>query len=128
MANIEPKLPPIMARINKVFSGIRCLCCIAHRLSCLLYTSSLMKVITDLKDILANHSRVLEIIRNELTEVRDKYGDDRRTEISDADFDMQDEDLIPVEDIVITMTTNGYIKRLPIDTYRTQNRLSLIHI
>ncbi|RHM98694.1 DNA gyrase subunit A [Dielma fastidiosa] len=83
---------------------------------------SLMKVITDLKDILANHSRVLEIIRNELTEVRDKYGDDRRTEISDADFDMQDEDLIPVEDIVITMTTNGYIKRLPIDTYRTQNR------
>lgn len=45
---------------------------------------SLMKVITDLKDILANHSRVLEIIRNELTEVRDKYGDDRRTEISDA--------------------------------------------
>ena len=57
---------------------------------------SLMKVITDLKDILANHSRVLEIIRNELTEVRDKYGDDRRTEISDADFDMQDEDLIPV--------------------------------
>lgn len=83
---------------------------------------SLMKIITDLKDILANHSRVLEIIRTELTEVRDKFGDDRRTEISDADFDMQDEDLIPVEDIVITMTTNGYIKRLPIDTYRTQNR------
>lgn len=83
---------------------------------------TLMKLITDLRDILANHSRVLEIIRTELTEVRDKFGDDRRTEISDADFDMQDEDLIPVEDIVITMTTNGYIKRLPIDTYRTQNR------
>lgn len=83
---------------------------------------TLMNLITDLRDILANHSRVLEIIRTELTEVRDKFGDDRRTEISDADFDMQDEDLIPVEDIVITMTTNGYIKRLPIDTYRTQNR------
>lgn len=83
---------------------------------------TLMNLITDLRDILANHSRVLEIIRTELTEVRDKFGDDRRTEISDADFDMQDEDLIPVEDIIITMTTNGYIKRLPIDTYRTQNR------
>lgn len=83
---------------------------------------ALMVTIADLKDILANHSRVLDIIRHELTEVRDKYGDDRRTEISDADFNMEDEDLIPVEDIVITMTTNGYIKRLPIDTYRTQNR------
>lgn len=82
----------------------------------------LLITIADLKDILENHSRVLEIIKNELTEVKEKYGDDRLTDIVDAEVDMQDEDLIPVEDVVITMTTNGYIKRMPIDTYRTQNR------
>lgn len=82
----------------------------------------LMETIKDLRDILANHSRVLNIIRSELNEVKDRYGDDRRTEISDAEIDMQDEDLIPEEDVVITMTTNGYIKRIPSDTYRTQNR------
>ena len=82
----------------------------------------LLLTIADLKDILANHSRVIEIIKNELTDVKERFGDPRRTEISDADYNMEDEDLIPVEDIVITMTTNGYIKRLPIDTYRTQNR------
>lgn len=82
----------------------------------------LMVTIADLRDILANHSRVLDIIREELTEVKNRFGDERRTEISDAEIDMQDEDLIPQEDVVITMTTNGYIKRIPIDTYRTQNR------
>ncbi len=82
----------------------------------------LLLLIADLKDILANHSRVLEIIKNELTDVKNRFGDERRTEISEADYSMEDEDLIPVEDVVITMTTNGYIKRLPIDTYRTQNR------
>lgn len=84
--------------------------------------NTLLTAIADYKDILANHSRVVEIIKTELTEIRDKYGDERRTEISDSDLDMQDEDLIPIEDIVVTMTTNGYIKRLPVDTYRTQNR------
>lgn len=83
---------------------------------------NLLVVIEDLEDILAKHSRVLEIIRTELSDVANKYGDNRRTSISDANFDMQDEDLIPVEDIVISMTINGYVKRLPIDTYRTQNR------
>ncbi len=82
----------------------------------------LMETIKDLRDILANHSRVVNIIRSELNEVKERYGDDRRTEISDAEIDMQDEDLIPEEDVVITMTTNGYIKRIPSDTYRTQNR------
>lgn len=82
----------------------------------------LMIAIDDYKDILANHSRVLEIIKNELIEIRDKYGDKRMTEIIDGDVDVEDEDLIPVEDIIISMTTNGYIKRVPIDTYRTQNR------
>lgn len=84
--------------------------------------NDLVVLIDDLKDILANHSRVLAIIKEELEDVKNRYGDERRTEISDADFDMQDEDLIPVEDIVITMTTNGYMKRMPVDTYRTQNR------
>lgn len=84
--------------------------------------TELMALIIDLRDILANHDRVLTIIRNELTEVKNRFGDERRTEISDAEIDMQDEDLIPVEDVVITMTTNGYIKRMPTDTYRTQNR------
>lgn len=84
--------------------------------------NALLVTIEDLRDILNNHSRVIEIIRTELSDVRDKYGDARRTEISDSDFDMQDEDLIPVEDVIITMTTNGYIKRIPTDTYRTQNR------
>lgn len=82
----------------------------------------LLLTIADLKDILANHSRIIEIIKNELSDVRDRFQDERRTEISDSLGDMQDEDLIPVEDIVITMTTNGYIKRMPTDTYRTQNR------
>ena len=82
----------------------------------------LLLTIADLKDILANHSRIIEIIKNELSDVRDRFQDERRTEISDSLGDMQDEDLIPIEDIVITMTTNGYIKRMPTDTYRTQNR------
>ena len=82
----------------------------------------LLETIADLKDILANHARVLQIIHDELTEVKNRYGDERRTEISDASYDMQDEDIIPVEESVITMTTNGYIKRLPVDTYHTQNR------
>lgn len=82
----------------------------------------LMVTIADLRDILNHHSRVLDIIRSELNEVKERYGDERRTEISDAEIDMQDEDLIPEEDIVITMTTNGYIKRIASDTYRTQHR------
>ena len=84
--------------------------------------AALQITIADLKDILANHSRVVQIIKDELLEIRERFGDDRRSEISDAEGAMEDEDLIPVEDIVITMTTNGYIKRMPIDTYRIQNR------
>ena len=83
---------------------------------------NLMITITDLKDILANHSRVLQIIRDDLHEVERKYGDERRTEISDSFIDMDDEDLIPREDVIITLTESGYIKRQPVDTYRAQNR------
>jgi len=78
--------------------------------------------IKDLKDILANHSRVIQIIKDELTIIKDKYGDKRRTEIIEGDLDVEDEDLIPEGNVVISLSTNGYIKRLPIDTYKLQNR------
>ena len=78
--------------------------------------------IADLKDILANHSRVIQIIKDELTAILEKYGDDRRTEIIEGDLDVEDEDLIPVEDVIISLSINGYIKRLKSDTYKLQNR------
>lgn len=83
---------------------------------------ALLELIADLKDILANEERVLEIIRDELTEIKNKYGDERRTEIIQGTFDIEDEDLIPEEDVIISMTTNGYVKRMPVDTYKAQNR------
>ena len=84
--------------------------------------NELIALIADLKDILEKPERVRQIICDELTEIKEKYGDERKTEISDIELGIEDEDLIPVEDIVITMTATGYIKRIPIDTYRTQNR------
>lgn len=78
--------------------------------------------IAELRAILADEEKVLEIIREELSEVRTKFNDKRRTEIT-VGFDMfEDEDLIPREEIVITVTHNGYVKRMPIDTYKSQNR------
>ena len=83
----------------------------------------LVALIADLKDILANEGRVHAIIREELLEVKHKHGDERRTEIvRGSDFDIEDEDLIPEEQVIITLTNNGYIKRQPISTYRSQNR------
>lgn len=84
--------------------------------------NELKVLIADLKDILANHSRVINIIKEELLLVKEKYSDERRTDISDSELNMDDEDLIPVEDVVITMTTTGYIKRIPSDVYRSQKR------
>lgn len=82
----------------------------------------LLDKIADYKDILANHPRILAIIKEELMEISNKYGDDRRSEIIEAELDMLDEDLIPVEDIVIALTMNGYIKRTTIDSFNIQNR------
>ena len=66
---------------------------------------------------------LLQLVRDELTEIRDRFGDDRRTEIQLGGFeDLEDEDLIPEEQIVITLSHNNYIKRLPVSTYRAQNR------
>ncbi|PKM65804.1 MAG: DNA gyrase subunit A, partial [Firmicutes bacterium HGW-Firmicutes-19] len=84
--------------------------------------AQLMSAIADFEDILANHWRIMAIIKDELLEVKARFKDLRRTEVIEADLDMQDEDLIPVEDVVIAMTLNGYIKRTTIDTFHVQNR------
>ncbi len=82
----------------------------------------LLRTIDDLVDILANEVRVLEIIKDDLLDMKEKYGDPRRSEIIDEGYDLEDEDLIEREDVVISMTLNGYIKRTSLDTYHTQNR------
>ena len=84
--------------------------------------NALLETIADLKDILANKERIIAIIDQELLEIKAKYGDKRRTEIIQGSFDIEDEDLIPEEDVVISLTNNGYVKRMPIDTYKAQNR------
>ena len=78
--------------------------------------------IKDYNDILNNEQRVLDIVKTEIREVADKYGDERRTEISAFTGDVDDEDLIPVEDCILTLTERGYIKRQTVDTYKAQNR------
>lgn len=84
--------------------------------------AQLREKIADYLDILANEYRILEIVKDEALKLRDKYADDRRTEISMVEGEVDVEDLIPVEDCVLTLTKMGYIKRLPADTYRSQNR------
>ncbi len=84
--------------------------------------NELLALIADLKDILEKRERILEIIETELLQIKEKFADKRRTEIIQGTFDLEDEDLIPVEDVIISLTTNGYIKRTPVDTYKTQNR------
>ena len=83
---------------------------------------ALQITIADLRDILANQDRVETIIKEDLIEIKNKFGDVRRSEISNAEIGLEDEDLIPVEDIFVTLTNNGYIKRVNEDTYRTQSR------
>ncbi|QQR40503.1 DNA gyrase subunit A [Devosia rhizoryzae] len=78
--------------------------------------------IEDYLDILSSRDRVREIIRTELEEIRDQFGTPRRTEISDHAADFEDEDLIAREDMVVTVSHAGYIKRVPLSTYRAQNR------
>ncbi len=84
---------------------------------------SLLALIAELKAILADNEKVLEIIREELMEVKDRFNDGRRTEIIAGGSEViEDEDLIPRQDIVISLTHNGYIKRLPVSTYKSQKR------
>lgn len=82
----------------------------------------LVKRIAELKAILADEEKVLQIIRDELSEVKEKFADERRTSIEAGASLIEDEDLIPKENIIITLTHNGYVKRLPVDTYRSQRR------
>ena len=82
----------------------------------------LIQKITDLLDILANRERVYQIIMDDLNEIRRKFGDARRTQIEMVDGEVDIEDLIPVEDCVVTYTENGYIKRIPADVYKSQRR------
>ena len=82
----------------------------------------LMKTIADLKDILDKKDRRMEIIKNELFEVKNKYGDERRSAIEYAGGSFRVEDMIPDEKVVITISHAGYIKRTPLGEYRTQNR------
>lgn len=85
------------------------------------YQELLLKI-DELKAILADEQKILSIISSELTEIKEKYNDERRTEIAPNDELIEDEDLIPQEEVVITLTHQGYVKRLPISTYRSQKR------
>ena len=82
----------------------------------------LIEKIADYKDILANESRVYDIIKTEAEEIKNKFGDERKTEIMNVSGEVDIEDLIPEEDCVYTLTTMGYIKRQPVDTYQIQHR------
>lgn len=86
------------------------------------YKELLLKI-EEYKAILADEEKVLEIIREELIDIKQRFNDERRSEITASSMDFfEDEDLIPEEKIVVTLTHKGYIKRLPASTYRTQNR------
>ncbi len=82
----------------------------------------LMERINYLKEILADEKKLLGVIRDEILLISEKYGDDRRTRIGYDEFDISMEDLIPVRDTVITMTHLGYIKRMTVDNFKSQNR------
>ncbi|MFC4785876.1 DNA gyrase subunit A [Nocardioides sp. MAHUQ-72] len=84
--------------------------------------AELERTIADLQDILANEARQRQIVADELTEIVEKYGDDRRSQIIAADGDLSMEDLIPDEDLVVSITRGGYAKRTRADQYRTQKR------
>jgi DNA gyrase subunit A len=82
----------------------------------------LMEKIAYLKGVLADEGKVLGIIKDEILVVKKKFADSRRTQISNDDITLEAEDLIPEEEVVITITNQGYIKRIPLDTYRSQRR------
>ena len=83
----------------------------------------LEEIIKDLEFILANEDKKLDIIKEQLEDIKERFGDERRSEISlSLDLDIEDEDLIPVEDVIITITSSGYCKRMNTETYKTQNR------
>jgi DNA gyrase subunit A len=84
--------------------------------------SDLLKTITDLLDILSRPERLMKVIHDELKDIQDRYGDERRTEIVQTQKDLSMEDLITEEDVVVTLSHAGYAKSQPINTYRSQRR------
>ena len=80
------------------------------------------KLIAELEELLSDKHHILEEIKKELSELRQKFNDERRTEIVEGEIDIDMEDLIPVQDVLITITNSGYIKRIPCETYKTQHR------
>ncbi|PWW08853.1 DNA gyrase subunit A [Paenibacillus cellulosilyticus] len=84
--------------------------------------NELLAKIAEYKAILADEQLVLDIISTELNEIKEKFGDERRTEITIGEDEILDEDLIPREDVIISITHSGYVKRLPVTTYRSQKR------
>ncbi|MGN6675633.1 MAG: DNA topoisomerase (ATP-hydrolyzing), partial [Thermomicrobiales bacterium] len=80
------------------------------------------KQIAALEALLASPEKVLAVIKDDLAQLKEKYGDERRTVIRDGDGELSDEDLIPEVNVLLTLTNRGYVKRLPDDTYRTQHR------
>ena len=85
--------------------------------------NELLEIIGKYKEILGSEQMVLDIIKKEMLEIKEKYADERRTHIDMTAIDyIEDESLIPVEDIIVTLTNKGYIKRVTSDTYKSQNR------
>lgn len=85
------------------------------------YNELLVKI-AEYREILANEDLVLEIISTELNEIKERFGDERRTEITVGEESILDEDLIPKEEVIVTVTHTGYIKRSPVTTFRSQKR------
>jgi len=82
----------------------------------------LSKLIIQLRNILSNESKIFKIIKEELFEIKEKYGSDRLTKVEEFEEDIEDEDLIKKEEVVVTLTNEGYLNRLPVETYRQQGR------
>ncbi|MEM0448374.1 MAG: DNA gyrase subunit A [Methanomassiliicoccales archaeon] len=84
--------------------------------------TDVVELMRKLEEILASEQKIMSIIRSELLELKEKYGDDRRTEIIPYAQDLDEEDLIPIEDMVVMITSDGYVKRIPLSTYKQQRR------
>ena len=111
----EPQVQAILAMNLRRLTGIENEKLEAERVQ-------LEKNIAEYKRILSARENEVEVVVKELLEIKEKFGDERRTEITNSDASIDDEDLIPQEDIVITLSRGGYVKRLSADTFRTQNR------
>ena len=111
----ELQVNAILAMTLRRLTGIETDKLIAER-------EQLEKNIAEYKRILSSRENEIEVVIKELEEIKDKFGDERRTEISNVAANIDDEDLIPQEDIVITLSRGGYVKRLSVDTFKAQHR------